>query len=110
MNNKILLSLFAACAVASAAGYKVPEQSADGVGVAASNIATSFGADAAYYNPANMVFLPDQRHYFEQGIAWFHIDRSKFKADNGKTYKSEKFDSAASTFQFVTPAYSLGLC
>lgn len=106
MFKKIALSAFASLSLLNAAGYKVPEQSSDSLSLAASNIAFSFGPDAAYYNPANMVFLPDSRHYFENTLAWFHIDPLDFKNKNGKDkFTSNKFDSMASTFHFVSPEY-----
>lgn len=100
------ISLCAVLAVGlNASGYKVPEQSNDAVSLLSSNVATSFGPDAAYYNPANMVFLPDYRHYFENDLAWFHINRLKFKANDGKELTSTDFDSMATTFHFVSPSF-----
>ena len=100
--KKVLLSIVATCSLLNAGGYKVPEQSADSLGLAASNVAFSFSADAAYFNPANMMFL-DGRHHFESTLGWFHINSLDFKTDSGKTYSSKKFDSLAGTFSFVTP-------
>ena len=100
--KKVLLSIVATCSLLNAGGYKVPEQSADSLGLAASNVAFSFGADAAYFNPANMMFL-DGRHHFESTLGWFHINSLDFKTNSGKTYSSQKFDSLAGTFSFVTP-------
>ena len=100
--KKVLLSIVATCSLLNAGGYKVPEQSADSLGLAASNVAFSFGADAAYFNPANMMFL-DGRHHFESTLGWFHINSLDFKTDSGKTYSSKKFDSLAGTFSFVSP-------
>jgi membrane protein len=100
--KRVLLSIVATCSLLNAGGYKVPEQSADSLGLAASNVAFSFGADAAYFNPANMMFL-DGRHHFESTLGWFHINSLDFKTDSGKTYSSQKFDSLAGTFSFVTP-------
>lgn len=100
--KKVLLSIIMASTLLNAGGYKVPEQSADSLGLAASNIAFSFGADAAYFNPANMMFL-DGRHHIESTLGWFHINKLEFKSDSGKSYRSEKFDSLAGTFSFVTP-------
>ncbi|WP_169777200.1 OmpP1/FadL family transporter [Campylobacter mucosalis] len=105
MVKKIALSFIVSTSLLNAAGYKIPEQSSDSLALSASNVATSFGPDAAYYNPANMMFLPDTRHYFENSVAWFHIDSLKFKAENGKKFKSNKFDSLATTFHFVSPEY-----
>ena len=100
--KKVLFSIVATCSLLNAGGYKVPEQSADSLGLAASNVAFSFGADAAYFNPANMMFL-DGRHHVESTLGWFHINSLDFKTDSGKTYSSKKFDSLAGTFSFVTP-------
>ncbi|WP_459846715.1 OmpP1/FadL family transporter [Campylobacter concisus] len=100
--KRVLLSIVATCSLLNAGGYKVPEQSADSLGLAASNVAFSFGADAAYFNPANMMFL-DGLHHFESTLGWFHINSIDFKSDGGKSYSSEKFDSLAGTFSFVTP-------
>lgn len=100
--KRVLLSIIATCSLLNAGGYKVPEQSADSLGLAASNVAFSFGADAAYFNPANMMFL-DGRHHVESTLGWFHINSLDFKTDSGKTYSSKKFDSLAGTFSFVTP-------
>lgn len=106
MFKKIIISTAVAVSLVNAAGYRVPEQSADSVALLASNIATSFGPDAAYYNPANMMFLPDSRHYFENNLAWFHIDSVNFKSHDGKkSFNSKKFDSLATTFHFVSPEY-----
>jgi len=100
--KRVLLSIVATCSLLNAGGYKVPEQSADSLGLAASNVAFSFGADAAYFNPANMMFL-DGLHHFESSLGWFHINSIDFKSDDGKSYSSKKFDSLAGTFSFVTP-------
>lgn len=39
-----------------AGGYKIPEQSANSVGLGAAYVANASGPDSAYYNPANMVW------------------------------------------------------
>lgn len=50
-----LLSLSAATLLAS--GYRIPEQSLDSVAKSAANVASANGADASYYNPANMALM-----------------------------------------------------
>ncbi|AQW83631.1 OmpP1/FadL family transporter [Campylobacter pinnipediorum] len=105
MFKKVVFGTVAVASLLNAAGYKVPEQSSDAVSLLSSNIATSFGADVAYYNPANMMFLPENRHYFEANLAWFHINSVKFNSNNSKSYKSNKFDSLASTMHSVSPEY-----
>lgn len=59
MKKIALLSLVTA-SVLMAGGYKIPETSLNAVALSAANIAHSHGADAAYYNPANMVFMEDK--------------------------------------------------
>jgi long-chain fatty acid transport protein len=53
-----LASIFTAGS-AMASGWRIPEQSVDSTAKAGANIASSTRADAAYFNPANMSFLPD---------------------------------------------------
>ncbi len=51
----LILSLYASTAI-YAAGYKIPEQSLNSVALSAAYVANANGADASYYNPANMVW------------------------------------------------------
>lgn len=60
MKKITLLSLITA-SVLIAGGYKIPEVSLNAVALSAANVAHSSGADAAYYNPANMVFMKDEQ-------------------------------------------------
>ncbi len=53
----LLLTLSAALI---AGGYKIPETSLNSVALGAATVAHSGGADAAYYNPANMAFMRDE--------------------------------------------------
>lgn len=50
-----LLSLSAATLLAS--GYRIPEQSLNSVALSAAYVANANGADASYYNPANMSLM-----------------------------------------------------
>ncbi|MCR4941339.1 MAG: outer membrane protein transport protein [Campylobacter sp.] len=104
MIKKLGASLFLACNLFGA-GYAIHEQSTDALALLSTNIATSFGPDAAYYNPANMVDLDATKHYFENTLVWFHIDPIKFNGDNGVSYKSNPFNTAASTMHYVSPAF-----
>lgn len=58
--KKIVLASIAASSVLMAGGYKIPELSLNAVALSSANIAHSIGADAAYYNPANMIFMKDE--------------------------------------------------
>ena len=55
--KKIVLLSLCASAILVAGGYKIPEASLNSVALSAANVAHNKSADAAYYNPANMVFM-----------------------------------------------------
>ncbi len=62
MKKVVLLSL-AASAYLMASGYKIPENSTNAVALSAANVAHNHNsADAAFYNPAKMVFMSDENH------------------------------------------------
>ena len=61
-----------ASSVVMAGGYKLPEQSVNSLGLAAAYVAHTMGADAAYYNPANMSFMGD-KNYIEGGVTLVHL-------------------------------------
>ena len=89
-----------------AAGYKIPEQSTDSMALAGSNIAKSFGADASYYNPANMAFLPNT-HILEGNLMFIHLGHTGFD-NNSKVLgttstKSDDFSILVPTLYYVSP-------
>ncbi|MFA6192885.1 MAG: outer membrane protein transport protein [Sulfurimonas sp.] len=59
MKKLVLLSVVSA-SLLMAGGYKIPDTSLDGIALCAANVAHASGADAAYYNPANMNFMHDE--------------------------------------------------
>ncbi|MFA6137357.1 MAG: outer membrane protein transport protein [Sulfurimonas sp.] len=59
MKKSVLLSVVSA-SLLMAGGYKIPDTSLDGIALCAANVAHASGADAAYYNPANMNFMHDE--------------------------------------------------
>ncbi|AII15389.1 outer membrane transport protein (OMPP1/FadL/TodX family) [Campylobacter iguaniorum] len=110
MTNLKKVSLLAlATSTLYAAGYKIPEQSSDSVALSASNVAFSFGPDAAYYNPANMMYVDDVRHYFENSFTYIHLGKSRFDPDvktaENYTTTSQNADFLVPTFHFVSPEY-----
>ncbi|MDD3442132.1 MAG: outer membrane protein transport protein [Sulfurimonas denitrificans] len=58
MRNAFVFLLLGSALVAG--GYKIPETSLNSVALGAANVAHANGADAAYYNPANMAFMKDE--------------------------------------------------
>ncbi len=100
-------ALYLTCALAvaaSAAAYKIPEQSVRSVGLAAAYVAGADNADAAYFNPANMAFMPN-RSFFELSATGIYLPAIRFK---GKVYdlasKSFKDANAKSKYEaFLVP-------
>ncbi|MEA1892275.1 MAG: outer membrane protein transport protein [Campylobacterota bacterium] len=90
MKKISLLSLVAACSL-YAGGYKIPETSLNGVALSAANVAHTTGADAAYYNPANMVFMED-RNTLEFDNMFIGLQGTKFEGSgpmNGVNIEAE---------------------
>jgi long-chain fatty acid transport protein len=68
-----------ACTAAlQASGYKIPEQSLNATALSAANIAAVKGADASYYNPANMAWMEDG-YQFEGSLTYINLPKVKFQ-------------------------------
>lgn len=101
-----IINLGFACLISMscfASGFRIPEQSGDGVALATSNIAKSFGADAAYYNPANMVFLPNE-HLMTMSNSYFHAGVQKFKNKSNRFGKLN-YDTNSKDGNFYVPGF-----
>ena len=70
-----LLSLSAATLLAS--GYRIPEQSLNSVALSAAYVAGANGADASYYNPANMSFMASGA-YTEVALTYINLPEVNF--------------------------------
>lgn len=103
MKKLILLPIIPACIFAS--GFRIPEQSGDSVALAASNVATSFGADAMYYNPANIVFL-DPRHHMTLSSAYLRTSVVHFQNDS-TTHGSLNYDTKSRDGNFFIPGFHM---
>ena len=77
MKKVTLLSLIGS-SVLLAGGYKIPETSLNALALGAANIAHNKSADAAYYNPANMVFMEDKNHA-EFDLMYIGLEGTKFE-------------------------------
>jgi long-chain fatty acid transport protein len=94
----VLFTLGAVCAQAS--GYKIPEQSLSALALGAANVAAVDGADASYYNPANMVFLNNPKSELELLLTYVNLPRMKYKDNRNSLY-----DSTSEVEQFVAPLF-----
>jgi len=94
-----LLSLVAATSL-MASGWRIPEQSVNSTALAGAYVANASGADAAYFNPANMAFM-DQGSYFEGDLTYIQLKEIDFKGtDSG----SPEFSANSEKEHFVLPA------
>lgn len=97
-----LLSLSAATLLAS--GYRIPEQSLDSVAMSAATVASANGADASYYNPANMAFMENGAQ-IEMGMTYINLPKVDFSGTSPVSYtadsKEEKFFMP--TMHYVSP-------
>ncbi|PNV84442.1 MAG: aromatic hydrocarbon degradation protein [Sulfurimonas sp.] len=77
MKTIVLLSV--SLCVLFAGGYKIPETSLNSVALSAANVAHNSGADAAYYNPANMVFMKNEA-VMEANLMYIGLSDINYKA------------------------------
>ncbi|MGZ5208859.1 MAG: OmpP1/FadL family transporter, partial [Sulfuricurvum sp.] len=71
-----------------AGGYAIPESSINATALSAAYIANAHGADAAYYNPAAMVYNVDSQ-LFEVDTAYIGLSAIDFSGTTGD-YSSKK--------------------
>ncbi|MRI58019.1 MAG: aromatic hydrocarbon degradation protein [Epsilonproteobacteria bacterium] len=92
MKRALLLSTLAALTLYGAA-YKLPEQSARSIALAGAYVAGADHADAAYFNPANMSFMPNES-FFELSATAIYLPEIRFQ---GKVYSplTKKFEEAS---------------
>ena len=105
MKKVIALSIITA-SVLLANGYKIPEQSINGMALSAANVANAHGADANYYNPANLVFNED-KNSFEALISYINLPKIRFEnSQNGETYYSRNEKFLIPQFHFASRDYN----
>ncbi|ADW19042.1 membrane protein involved in aromatic hydrocarbon degradation [Desulfobulbus propionicus DSM 2032] len=101
------LILLTATGSALASGYRIPEQSVNSTARAGSYVAYTPGADAAYYNPANMSWLED-RAYLEADATWIHLNSVAYADSRSSSLNgsSEAENFFMPTFFAVSPDYN----
>jgi len=101
--KKIALMSLVASSVLLASGYKIPETSTNSVALGGANIAHSNSADAAYDNPANMIFMSDENHV-EADLMYIGTSATNYKSANGATDISAKSqDFLIPSLHYVSP-------
>ncbi len=106
--KKIALLSLAATTVLMAGGYKIPESSLNAVALSAANVAHAHGADAAYYNPANMIWAEDIST-MEAGLTYIELSEIKYDGLYAPTVpvdvsiKSKSEDFLVPNIHYVSP-------
>ncbi|MBU1234903.1 MAG: OmpP1/FadL family transporter [Proteobacteria bacterium] len=85
-----------------AAAYRIPEQSVDSVAKAGANIASSMGADASYYNPANMSWVKKDAWQFEGALTYINLPAITYTDNRTPLYNGE-----SETEHFLLPTVFL---
>ncbi len=87
-----------------AGGYKIPENSINSTALSAAYVANAHGADAAYFNPAAMVFN-EEGGSFEIDATYIHLSAINY-TDNDGVFADDSSDVErflVPTFHYVSP-------
>lgn len=100
------LVLLTASGTALASGYRIPEQSVNSTARSGSYVAYTPGADASYFNPANMAWLED-RGVIEADATWIHLTPIEYSDNRSALYngESEEENFLMPTVFAVSPDY-----
>lgn len=82
-----------------AGGYKIPESSLNSTALSAAYVASAHGADAAYYNPANMAFN-ENISQIEGAVSYIVLPQATY-TDN--TAAAALFNSVSKREEFIMP-------
>lgn len=93
------LGLLLASTQVYASGYRIPEQSVNSTARAAAYVAYTPGADASYFNPANMSWLEDRGH-LEGNLMYIHLPEVTY-TDN----RTPAFNGEAEAENFIIPTF-----
>jgi len=98
MKTWVLLSTAAAAAMAG--GYKIPESSVNATALGAAYVANAHGADAAYYNPAAMIYNEDA-NLLEIDATYIGLTPIDFAGTSGN-YSSKRENFLVPTLHFAS--------
>lgn len=100
------LSLMAS-SLLMASAYRLPESSVKSTALSAAYVANANGADAAYYNPANMAFN-DDRTQIEGAITYINLSEIKYKDDRNPLFSghTEEENLFAPSFFISSKSYN----
>ena len=101
------LAVMLAAGPAFASGYRIPEQSTNSVALSNAYVANTPGADASYYNPANMSWLEDGWHS-ELSLTYINLASIEYTDNNSsaRSGSSRTENFALPEFHLVSPLYN----
>jgi len=104
----VALASLLAATTAFASGYRIPEQSADSTAKAGANVAGALGADAAYFNPANMSWMSNEGWVVEGNLSYIHLTEIDYEDNRSPMFSDESRDEnfLLPTFFLVSPDYN----
>jgi len=100
--KKIVLMSLVASSVVLASGYKIPETSTNSVALSGANIAHVKSADAAYDNPANMIFMSDSNH-IEADLMYIGTSATEYTPTTGSSISAEEQAFIIPSLHYVSP-------
>ncbi len=102
MKKMALLSVLTS-SLLMAGAYKIPETSLNSMALSAAYVANAHGADATYYNPANMAF--EDTHALEVDMTYIGLGSIDYKADGADTISSQSESFVVPSFHYVSPSF-----
>ncbi|MHB1015086.1 MAG: OmpP1/FadL family transporter [Desulfurivibrionaceae bacterium] len=102
----VALTGILAAGPAFASGYRVPEQSVNSTALAGAYVASTPGADASYYNPANMSWL-ENKWQTEANLTWINLSSVDYTDTRpGYSGSSKTEDFVLPNLHIVSPEYN----
>ena len=102
--KKIALISLATATVLMAGGYKIPESSLNAVALSNAYVASSYGADTSYCNPANMVFSDNKGAAIEVDLTYIGLSKVDYNPSSGSNISSKAENFIVPTIHYVSPA------
>jgi long-chain fatty acid transport protein len=105
MKKIVTLSILAS-SLLFASGYRLPESSVKSTALSAAYVANASGADATYYNPANMAFGIN-RNQIEGALTYINLAEIKYTDNRNPAFnsKSEEENLLAPSLFFASKDY-----
>ncbi len=103
--KKIALLSVLTSSLLMAGAYKIPETSLNSMALSAAYVANAHGADASYYNPANMAF--ENTHAIEMDMTYISLASIDYQnADSSiNEISSESESFIVPSFHYVSPNF-----